>query len=443
MNVTVHERTSVDLDLEISASAEEMEPRLTQALRAQRKNVNLKGFRPGKVPLQLVRKMHGETIAAGVAEEMISEAWREHVGDNDEYRVLGSPRITKLDFGFDSDFQAVLRFGVRPEFELSDTSAKAVRRLVRPVSDEDVEEEIERRRLRVAKLVETETPADEDSVVTIDIQEVDKESDTPIIGRRDEDQEIDLKDERLREELREAIVGKTVGDAFKVDLPHQHGEDEGHDHDDHVDRYLVTVKQVRHRLLPELDEAFVKEQTADNVETVEDFRGMIRSELEEASRRLGEDFLREEIVREMIEAHQFEVPETLVETVLDDMEEDLAKRIGGELPPDFDREGFRESRREVAVQQARWMLIQDRVVEEVGMELSDEDMDIEFERMAASGPGTADMIRQFVQAQPQLLQGIQQRALSRRLFDSLAGRFRVEEVSPEELEAQEKAASAE
>jgi trigger factor len=437
MNVTVHERTPVDFELEIQASPEDLEPRLDKVLRAQRKTMNLKGFRPGKVPLQMVRKMHGTAIAAQVAEELIGEIWREEVAEDPARDVLGQPRITKLEFDYGQPLHAVLSFSVRPTFELEDTSDTTVRRLVRTVSDSDVDEEIERRLRRQADLVETETPAGDDSVVTVDIQEVDKESGTAVIGRRDEDQEIDLADERLVKQLKEALLGKKAGETFQIDLPHQHGPDEGTDHDDHTDRFMISVKTVKHRVLPDLSEEFIREQTADNLSTEEEYRQMVRGELETASRRLGDDFLREEIVRAMLDAHDLMVPEALVESVLDDMEQDLARRAGQEsLPADFDREGFREARRDAAEHQARWILLQDKAAEAANLELTEEDLEAEFERLAENGPGTADMVRQFVKAQPQLLQNIQQKIMTERLFASLAERFTVVDVTPEELEAE-------
>jgi trigger factor len=441
MNVTVQKRSPVDFDLEIHVPAEELEERTRAALREQRKKMNLKGFRPGKVPVQMVRKMHGPAIAGDVAQDVIGEVWRDEVAENEEFDVLGAPRLVKLDFDIDRDLDAVLRFGVRPQIELEEKYEHTVRRLARTVSEKDVVEEIERRLLREAEVVPTELAADEESVVVVDLQLIDKESGTPIVGQREEGRELDLTDERLRSEMRDAIVGKKAGDAARVDLPHHHGPDEGHDHDDHVDRYMVTVQQVRHRMRPELDEDFIREQTAGQKETAEEYHEMVRAELEQATNRLGEDFLREEIVRTMLEAHDFPVPETLVESVIDDMEEELAKQAGGELPPEFERDAFRDSRREAAENQARWILIQDRIVEEADIKLREEDLEAEFERLAASGPGSPAMIKQFLASQPQILEGIKQQIMTRRLFDALAGRFEVVNVSPEELEKERETAS--
>lgn len=439
MEFTIHERTPVDFDLDIRATHDELEPRLNAALKEQRKKMNLKGFRPGKVPMSIAKKMYGEAIAAQVAEEVIGEAYRDEVAESDEREVLGQPRLVELDYEYGGNLHAVVRFGIRPAFEINDLSDTTVSKLVRPITDADVDEEIERRLRKDATLVPTEEPATENDVVVIDMQRVDLESNTPIIGQRQEDQEVELDDERLRAELKDALVGKTAGAELTVDLPHQHGPDEGHDHDVHVDRFLVNLKEVKQRELPELDEAWVKEHTADQVETVEAFREMIEKEMGQAWERMSGEMMREEMVRALLEGHDFAVPESLVESVLDEMEQNVAKENDGQLPAGFDRAGFREASRENAEAQVRWMLLKDRVLEDADVELTDEDYEAEFERMAESGPFDAATVKQFVAQQPQLIQGIQQRLLNDRLFAALEPRFTIVEKTQEELEAEREA----
>ncbi len=443
MDVTINERSPVDFELDIRATNEELEPRLNEALNAQRKKMNLKGFRPGKVPVSIAKKMYGEAIAAQVAEEVIGEAYRDEVAGDESREVLGQPRLVSLDYEMGSDLHAVVRFGVRPTVEVADLSAVQVRKLVRDISDEDIEEEVQRRLRRQATLTPTEDAATEDDVVVIDLQRVDKASDTPIVGERQEGQEVELDDERLRSELKDALVGKKAGDTFTVDLPHQHGPDEGHDHDDHVDRFLVTVQDVKQRELPAFDEDFVKEQSAGQVETVDAFRDMIRGEMKQAWERMSGEMMQEEIVRALLEKHDFPVPETLVETVLDGMEEEIAKKNEGQLPAGFDRGGFRGANRENAESQVRWMLLKDEVMEQENLELTEEDFEAEFERMAENGPFDAATVKQFVAQQPQLLEGIQQRIINDKLFDALMQRFDVVETTQEEMEAARAAEEAE
>lgn len=437
MDVTLHERSAVDRELEIHVPFAELEPRLSAALKEQRKKTNLKGFRPGRAPMPLVRRMHGEQITFQIAEEFISEAWREHA--DDDLDVLGGPQLVELDTALDKDLRAVLRFGVRPTIEIKDDlSDETVRRITRPVTDDDLEAEIQRRLARDAKLEESDEPADETSVLIVDVQALD-ESGTPIIGQRDADREVDLSEDNLRPEMREALLGKKAGDEFRIDLDHQHEDDEGHDHDDHTDRLQVTVKTVRRRDVPALDEDFVSTITAGMQTSVEEYRETVRRELETAARRMGDDVLREDIIQAFLRSHDFDAPEALVDSVLDNFEQDLARRIGGELPEGFDTSGYRAAQRPQARQVARWSILHEQLLKDFEIELTEEDFEAEFERLAENGPASADMIKQFIQAQPGMLGNIRERLVSERLFGQLESRFTVRELTPEEYQAEQEA----
>ena len=427
MDVTITERSPVDFDLEIRATDEELEPRFTKALKAQRKQMSMKGFRPGRVPLSLAKKMHGDEIAARLAEEVVGEAYRDEVADDPDRDVLGQPLLAELDYAPGEDLRAVVRFGVRPAIEMADVSDVKVSKLVRPIADQDTEDEIQRRLRRQADLVPTEDASTPDDVVVIDLQRVDKETDTPIIGERQEGQAVELDDERLYPEMRDGLTGKKTGDTFKLDLPSGEGE---------TDRFMVTVQEVKTRKLPELDEAFVKEQTADKVETIAGFRDLIRGEMEQAWDKMSNEMMREEMVRSLLDAHDFAVPETLVEGMLNQMTEDVAKQNDNALPPGFDHEAFRQANRETAANQVRWMLLRDKLTEEENLELKEEDFEAEFERMSAGGPFDTETLKGFIAQQPQLLEGIQQRIATDKLFRALESRFTLVEKTQEELEAE-------
>src|SRR5690606_26961928 len=128
MDVTINERSPVDFELDIRATHDELEPRLHEALKEQRKKMNLKGFRPGRVPMSLAKKMYGEAIAAQIAEEVLGEAYRDEVADDESREVLGQPRLVELDSGYGGDLHAVVRFGVKPAFEIADLSGTTVNR---------------------------------------------------------------------------------------------------------------------------------------------------------------------------------------------------------------------------------------------------------------------------------------------------------------------------
>lgn len=442
MDATLHQPSPVDYELEVTVPHAELAAREKTALKRQASQMNLKGFRPGRVPASMVKKMYGEAIAAQIAEQVVSEAFRAEVLEKEGGpEPLGQPRLTEMDYALGGDLKARIRFGVRPEVEIADLSDVEVSRLTREITDEDVEKEAERQLRKKAVLVDAEEPISEASVATIDMQEVDAAG-VPIIGQRQDDIEVELDDERLRDDLREALLGKAAGDTFNVELKHEHGPGEGEDHDDHVDRYQVTVKTVKHRQLPELDDELVKVMTNGRLDAVPVWKAELRSEMERAFQRISGEMTQEQMIRAMLERHTFPVPEALTEQALDEMEQEAAKRQGGQLPAGFDREGFRAEQREAAEGQIRWMLLKDQLIEEEGIELTDEDYEREFNKLAENGPAGAEQIKAYFTQQPQLLQNLERRLLNDRLFEALEKRFKVVEKTTEEAAAESEAAEA-
>jgi trigger factor len=245
-----------------------------------------------------------------------------------------------------------------------------------------------------------------------------------------------MADTSLRDELRAAILGRTVGpEPVRVELTHQHDADDehAHDHDDHTDRFDFTLTEIRRRVLPPLDAAFVQAQTGGRTEDVDELRADIRRELERSWERRATESLEAKMVEEFVDAHAFPVPYTLVEAVLDQRLDDLRERGQGKLPAAFDVEGYRERMRESAERQVRWLLVKERLVEAEGLDVTDEDLDAEFARLAGDEMEPA-VVRQFFSRQPGQLEQVTDHLLNRRVFESLGRRFQVVEKSREDLE---------
>ena len=449
MDTTIKQVSPAEYELEIRATSDELAPALTKALKTQRAQASMKGFRPGKVPLSLIKKMFGQAIAFQVAEQRVQEVYQEEVLEGGEHEVLGPPQLTKLDYEMDRDLDATIRFGVRPPIELKDLSSEEVTKLVHPVTDEDVQAEIERLLEREADLVPVEEAAGEEDHVTVDLQRLDDASGTPVIGEKEEGVAFFLNDPRLKDELKEALVGKRAGEAFRVNVPHE-GE---HDDDEatspsglilppgttpskrsHTHPYQVTVKDVKRRDVPELDEAFIEEVTNGRAEDEAAFRQMVRKRLEEAWASRSREYLEAKIVERMVALHSdVPVPDAVTETYLDAFVEDVKGRSQGQLPVGFDESAFREANREEAEQQARWMLLRDQVVKDEGLETTDEDLDAYFEEQG-SEELSAEILRRYYQSVPNLMDQVEQQVVNRKVFDALADRFKLVEKDREGLE---------
>lgn len=435
METKITPLNTVDYTLDIHVPSDEVEPRMLVILKEQRKRMNLKGFRPGKVPLSYVRKVIGPQIAVRVTEEIIGEAVREAISDSAQYDILGQPRLSELDYDFEKggDLKAEVKFAVRPQFELADVTGMEVTKFIRAFTDEEIEADIERRREAAATTEDAgeDATAAEKDVVTIDIQPVSDEGE--VSGPKQSDAQIIIADPSLRVELKEALLGSSVGESKRVDFPHEHEPDEAHDHADHIDRYQIDVKTIRHRILPEVNAAFIKTQTNGESEELDTLRTQIREQLEASWDQRSRQSLEGKMVEQFVEAHNFTVPETLVDATVDAMLSEIAKRSDGKLPTGFDVERYREEQREQAERQVRWLLVKQKFIEEERLEITDDDLNAELEKIA-SDEVSLDVVKQYFEQQEGLMEQMGDDLLNQRIFGLLEQRFTIVEKTREDLE---------
>ncbi|MFQ5568478.1 MAG: trigger factor [Rhodothermales bacterium] len=441
MQTTIKQVGPVEYELEVSAKADDLAQEFQKALRAQQARTQMKGFRPGKVPLSLVKKMYGEALGYGIADKTVQETYQTEVLDASEYDVLGQPKITTFEYEMDGDLHAVVQFGVRPEVELKDLSGEKVDTLIHEFTEEEVEAEIQRILLDRADLVPVEggAAAGEEDMVVFDLQELDAATRTPIIGKRDEDRSLFLNDPHLDDSpllsvLRDTVLGAKAGDTVRFQFEHDKAHDlhvEGHAH---AHFFEATVKEIKRRDVPEFDDEFVKELTSDRLEDVAAFRDEVAGQIKLAWAQRTREFLEGNIVERMLEIHPVPVPASVLDVYLDSYVEDVKQRNKGELPPGFDEGAFRAANHREAEQQARWMLIRDRLIDEEQLVVSEEDMERFYEQEAEKdGRLTAEQLGQFYRA-VQMTDQVRERVLNRKVFDLLASRFELVEKDRETIE---------
>ncbi|PSQ81826.1 MAG: trigger factor [Bacteroidetes bacterium QS_8_68_15] len=443
MQTTLRDAGATERELEVEAPAEELEDDLQQALQAQQKQADMKGFRKGKVPLSLIKKMYGQQLGLQVAQRAVQEAFEQEVEENEDAPdVLGRPEITELDYEPESDLHAVVRFGVRPEIELKDLSGEELPKLVPEVSAEDVEREELSLRKSEATLLPTDEAAGETDYIVFDLQELDTDSGTPIVGNKEEEQELFLDSPQVEgnpmlEALKDAVAGAHAGESVQFTIGHGQAHGGG---GEHAHRFEVTLKDVKKRELPELTDEFVRDATDGEFESVEDFRAQIRERLAEAWQQRADEALQREIVQRMRELHPASVPPDVVETFLDSFVEDVKRRNDDELPEDFDETVFREKNRSEAQEQAHWMLLRDEVVDAYDLEATDADIDAFFEKQAAQTPELeADQLKRFYESQEEAMDQVRQQVLSEKVFDTLEEQFQINEKDRETFEQEMKA----
>lgn len=431
MQTEIRNINDVELELEINVPANDLAHEINEAIRRQRVRTTLKGFRPGKVPTSMVKKMYGKALAYGVAEDRVQQTFRSEVleGDN-KYDVLGQPTITELDYEYEGDLKAVVAFGIRPQVTLKNLSKVKVSKLVHEIADADVDKEIEQLLAQHADLTPDEGPAKKDSYVIVDMQRLEGKKGDPVEGEKQEGVPFLLSDENLMPELRKAVTGMKIDATKEVKLPGPEGEDDRF--------YSITLKEVKIRELPELDDEMVKKVTNDQVETAEALKEQIREQLVEGWNQRSREYFQSDSIEKLIDLHEFEVPNSVVDMYLDAYVNEIKSKNEDKLPEGFNEAGYREGRKEDAENQARWMFIRDAILADQDFEVSDEDRDEHFEKMGAQGGFSGEMMRSYYQSMPQLMDQVDQGILSTKVFGWLEGQMKVTEKDKDAYEKEMK-----
>ena len=367
MEITVHTITEVSRELEIQATADDLRPHFDKAYKAYQPKVDIKGFRKGKAPLDLVKKLYGDLIEQDSLQDIATEFYKQAVKEK-ELKPIGDPALIDMDYKKGEGVRFKIQYDIRPKIELKDYKGIPVEKVVHTVDDAELEAEILRLRRMNATTEPTTRVMDSEFIVTADLQDVD-EANVPIIGKRSENVRFYLADEQLEQPFKDALKAAEAGGDYRVKFEHQH------DDHSHSVNAVVKAKKIERVALPELNDAFVEKITKDKVKSVEAFRKDLLEDLHTYWKSRSERQVLNAITGEIIRRNDFQVPESLVRSVLEGLLEEMKNEYPNkQLPADFDREKFSQENRAYAVFQSKWALLREEIIKAENIQVSDDDL---------------------------------------------------------------------
>ena len=449
MQTTLNQINDVEYELEIDAKAEELAPQIKKRLREHQASITMKGFRPGKVPISMLKKMYGESLVIDVIERSVMNVFNDEVIEPGDYEVLGSPVVSELEYKLDGDLHAVMKFGVKPAIELKDFSDQTILKLVHDITDDEIDNELQAMLRKEADLRTRDKGGIEDTDhVIIDMQRLDAKTMTPIIGAKDENLEFFLDDEKLKDGLRDALLGKENGETFRVNLPlDEDGSKKDPDApssdllvlptDDpnsaqEMESYEVHVKEVKERHMPELDADLIKEMTREQAEDEEGLKEYIKEGLTRSWTNESRKLLEGELISKVLEMHAFTVPDSAVEVYLNSFVQEIKQQMGNKLPENFDLAAFKDARRPDAERLARWQLIRDHIVDAESFEVTDEDRKEHFSKIGGNEEMAETLLKYYASMGGDMLDRVDQELVSAKVIDFLAEQFAVEEKNKDD-----------
>ena len=403
MDISVKEINSVNKEIIVTATRDDLNPKFEKALKNIRKKANIPGFRVGMAPMGMIRKRFAEEVEAEEINIYVQDVFRDKIYP--EYKPVGEPKITDLKWENDV-LEVTYQVGVKPEFELVNVKSLPVDKLVHDVTEEEVDKEVAHALTRRGEFLDSQDPIEENSKITADVLPMD---DLGHETKLEEGQEFDL-GEPDNADLRKDLVGKKIGDTIEVKI----------EHGDHGHSYKLTIKTHKKSTPAELNEEFIKDASRGEAST-------------------ADDFLKEEIADAIVEAHTFDVPESVIDMVINSYLEEYKKRAGGNLPEDFSMDEFRTSSFERAQKETKWMFIQDKLGEQYpDVEISPEDVDNYMQEEAAKYGLTVDMIKQFYASSTDQIENLRQTLRSQKLFDKLMNEINVKELDKDTFQNRNK-----
>jgi trigger factor len=380
--------TRKSLSVEIPSDVVDAE--IERIARDYSRKARLPGFRPGKVPSRVVRQRFKDQILHDVAHDLVPRAVDEALREKG-VEPVSTPDIREVVVEEGRALTFTASFDTLPGFELGDFSTVSLKRKSSAVSEDALNDALQRLRTRAARYdaVEGRGVVDGD-IVTLDILRTDAggSSDTH------NDVAIELGASANPPGFDQQMLGLEVGatKSFTITFPPDYPNGELANTEV---SYTVTVKAIKRRVLPELDDEFAKDMG--EFETLDALRTRVRADLEHEARHAAENDLRGALMKQLAARIPFEIPATLVDREIDRRMEEFAQRLMQQnIDPreaGIDWSAFRESQREPAKEAVGGALVLDEVARTESIEVSETEIEQEIGRYAERTGRTVPAVR--------------------------------------------------
>lgn len=386
--------------LTVEVAAEDVEKALQAAYLKQRKQINIPGFRKGKVPRQMIEKMYGpEVFYDEAANNMIPDAYAKAY-DESELDIVSQPKIEVVQMEKGKPFIFTAEVATKPEVTLGDYKGLKVDKVSTRVTQKEVDEEIEKERERNARTIEvTDRAVQDKDEVTLDFEGfVDG---VAFEGGKGEDYPLTIGSGSFIPGFEEQLIGAEIDKEVEVNVtfPKEYHSEELAGKDA---TFKCTVHTIKAKELPELDDEFASEVS--ECETMDAYRAEVKKNIKERKERTGKEKKENQAVDQAIENAQMDIPEAMIEFQVRQMADDFARRIqqqGLTVEQYFQFTGMTaekmmEEMRPQAEKSIKTRLVLEAIVKAENIEVSDERVEEELTKMAEVYQMEVEKLKEFM-----------------------------------------------
>ena len=425
MQVSVETTGTLERTVTVDVPEERISSAVQEQLQSMTRTSKIQGFRPGKAPLRVIKQRFGSQVRREVVEKLVSSSFYEAV-TREELKPVGAPLIDPLREEVGAGLSYTATFEVMPEFELNPVEDLEIEMPTCDITDADVISMIEKLRTQRRSFQVVERAAQEGDRINVNFQgEVDGEASENL---RSENSDIEIGENRYIPGLEEGLIGASAGESLSLNLTFP----ENYSHEQLSGKPVVFEVQVNHvaeAVLPELDDEFFKAfgvHEGDEEKFRQEIRGHMEREVEVAARTR----FRDSIMQALYEANEIEVPNALVNTEVQRMQElfanDMQQRgISSEV---FSKVAESDELKGTARRQVALQLLTAEIISSQNLRADPEKVRELIEKRAQSYEDSAALINWYYNDKQRLAE-IESLALEDEVINWISTRSKVKELS--------------
>lgn len=377
--MTVEDITSTKKRLKIEISADIIQKEYNASVSSVRQRAKIPGFRPGHSPVSIIEKKFGSDIKNDILDRIIPDYYSKALKEANLVPVTLPKFEGSLEFRKDEPLSFFLTVEVRPQISDLNYTGLKVDDVESSAEEKDIEDTLKGLQDERALFEVVDRPVRESDLIVIDYVKFDPTGEKELSSAKD--QVMNLGNNATPQGILEEITGKKKGDIVDISLPSFEGgevkEGEGKGN-----RIRITIKEIKEKKLPEIDDEFARDFGHDSLEAL---REKIKAGILNAGKDKAAKQQKTKLLDMIVESHEMDVPETLLEMELENLvvNEKASQKTSGELisetghdksPESKDDTELRERLRNRAVRNVKASLLLDMIAEKEGVTVNEDEI---------------------------------------------------------------------
>ena len=387
-------------ELEIEISAEDFEAAIEKAYLKARKNIAMPGFRKGKAPRKLIEKEYGEQVFFEDAVNLLYAPVVNGAVEESGLELVTRPEVEVTEISKENGVKLKATCITKPEVEVKDYKGIEVEKVVNPVTDGDINKQLDALREKnvTVETVDDRAAENGDDVV-IDFEGF--KDDVAFEGGKAEDFTLSLGSGQFIPGFEDQIVGHNAGEDFDINVTfpeeYQVKELAGA-----PAVFKIKLKSISKKVMPELDDDMVKDST--EFDTVDEYKADVKKKLEEANEKHADSEVEAKIFDKVIENMTAEIPQVMFDNRVNEMISELEQRLapqGISLDLYMQYTGqtidtVKKAYAEQAEKQVKLRLALEKIAKLENIEVTEDELKAEFDKLAEAYKLDIDQIKQFI-----------------------------------------------